>query len=212
MASRSEPGEAGGTSRPFSPSCTTSGTPPTAVAITGVPTASASSTVCGRFSHRRREQGCIGGGEESHHVVARPGAEKPHAAVEPALDGPALETAAVRAVAEHEQRHARHLAQSVERQVEGLLDGEPAGEGQHDAVDASSARNTSRAAVPEAAAPGWAPRSRAPDRLPSRGQSRAGRSSARERVRHASGPRYATSAARARAAHPESPGTPRASR
>ena len=40
-----------GTRSPFSPSCTTSGMPPTAVAITGVPTASASSSVCGRFSH-----------------------------------------------------------------------------------------------------------------------------------------------------------------
>ena len=40
----------GGTSRPFSPSRTTSGIPPTAVAITGVPVASASSSVCGRFS------------------------------------------------------------------------------------------------------------------------------------------------------------------
>ena len=41
----------GGTSRPFSPSSTTSGIPPTDVAITGVPAASASSRVCGRFSH-----------------------------------------------------------------------------------------------------------------------------------------------------------------
>ena len=41
---------AGGTSRPFSSSCTTSGTPPTAVATTGVPTASASTAACGRFS------------------------------------------------------------------------------------------------------------------------------------------------------------------
>ncbi len=40
----------GGTSRPFSPSRTISGIPPTAVAITGVPAASASSSVCGRFS------------------------------------------------------------------------------------------------------------------------------------------------------------------
>ncbi len=39
-----------GTSRPFSPSRTSSGTPPTAVAITGVPTARASTTVCGKFS------------------------------------------------------------------------------------------------------------------------------------------------------------------
>ncbi len=44
-------GSPGGTSRPFSPSLTISGTPPTAVAITGVPTASASTTVCGKFSH-----------------------------------------------------------------------------------------------------------------------------------------------------------------
>ena len=39
-----------GTTRPFTPSRTTSATPPTAVAITGVPTASASTTVCGKFS------------------------------------------------------------------------------------------------------------------------------------------------------------------
>src|SRR5581483_92023 len=38
------------TSRPFSPSRTISPTPPTAVAITGVPAASASTTVCGKFS------------------------------------------------------------------------------------------------------------------------------------------------------------------
>ena len=43
-------GSFGATRSPFSPSRTTSGTPPTAVAITGVPTARASSTVCGRFS------------------------------------------------------------------------------------------------------------------------------------------------------------------
>ena len=41
----------GSTSRPFSPSTTTSATPPVRVAITGVPTASASTTECGKFSH-----------------------------------------------------------------------------------------------------------------------------------------------------------------
>ena len=40
----------GGTSRPFSPSVTISGTPPTRVAITGVPSASDSTTPCGKFS------------------------------------------------------------------------------------------------------------------------------------------------------------------
>ena len=44
-----------GTSRPFSSSWTTSGTPPTAVATTGVPTASASTTLCGRFSQAEVE-------------------------------------------------------------------------------------------------------------------------------------------------------------
>ena len=42
----------GGTSRPFSSSWITSGTPPTAVATTGAPTASASTAACGRFSQR----------------------------------------------------------------------------------------------------------------------------------------------------------------
>ena len=38
------------TSRPFTPSWTTSATPPASIASTGVPTASASTTVCGKFS------------------------------------------------------------------------------------------------------------------------------------------------------------------
>ena len=39
------------TRSPFTSSCTTSGTPPTAVATTGVPTESDSTAACGRFSH-----------------------------------------------------------------------------------------------------------------------------------------------------------------
>src|SRR5262249_54299860 len=41
----------GGTSKPLTPSSTTSATPPTRVPITGVPTASDSTTVWGKFSH-----------------------------------------------------------------------------------------------------------------------------------------------------------------
>ena len=51
IAAASAVGSPGGTRSPFSPSFTTSGTPPTAVAMTGHPTASASTTVCGKFSH-----------------------------------------------------------------------------------------------------------------------------------------------------------------
>src|SRR5581483_9010721 len=50
IASASAAASPTGTSSPFSPSRTTSATPPVAVAITGVPTASASTTVCGKFS------------------------------------------------------------------------------------------------------------------------------------------------------------------
>ena len=47
---RARPARPGATSRPFSPSRTTSGTPPTAVETTGTPTDSASTAECGRFS------------------------------------------------------------------------------------------------------------------------------------------------------------------
>ena len=50
IAAASSSGRPGATSRPFSPSRTTSGTPPTAVETTGTPTDSASTAECGRFS------------------------------------------------------------------------------------------------------------------------------------------------------------------
>ena len=62
---RSRPTSPAGTRSPFSPSCTTSGTPPTAVAITGVPTASASSERVREVLPRRREQRGVDGAEEA---------------------------------------------------------------------------------------------------------------------------------------------------
>ena len=72
MAAARAPASPGATSNPFSPSCTTSGTPPTLVAMTGVPTASDSTTACGKFS-QVEEKARVGRTEEAEHVVARSG-------------------------------------------------------------------------------------------------------------------------------------------
>ena len=69
----------GGTSRPFSPSSTTSGIPPTLVAITGVPAASASSSVCGRFSHADVTSAASAARKSAIDVVARARPEEAHA-------------------------------------------------------------------------------------------------------------------------------------
>ncbi len=66
----------GSTSRPFSPSRTTSATPPVRVAITGVPTASASTTRVREVLPRRGEQRRVAGAEELEHAGRGSGPRK----------------------------------------------------------------------------------------------------------------------------------------
>ena len=71
IAAASSSGRPGGTSRPFSPSCTTSGTPPTAVETTGTPTDSASTAECGRFSQSLESSAASAPATRAQRLVAR---------------------------------------------------------------------------------------------------------------------------------------------
>ena len=170
----------GATSSPFSPSRTTSGTPPTAVAITGHPTASASTTVCGKFSHAdgRTEASAA---RKSRSTVSRGTlAEEAHASVEPELADWRSSAPPLGPVARDRERHAVRLHERLEQDADGLLRAEPARE--HEDV---ALRARARAAAPraKASAGSSAPGSGAPrparDRAPSAGRRRAGRRSGR---------------------------------
>ena len=86
----------GGTSSPFSPSRTTSGTPPTVVAITGQPDGERLDDRVREVLPRRREHRRVGGAEEAQHRSRGDAAEKARARVEPELAGLALERGCAR--------------------------------------------------------------------------------------------------------------------
>ena len=142
-----------GTSRPFSPSRTTSGTPPTAVAITGVPTASASSTRVREVLPRRREQRRVGGAEELDTSSRVPGAEEAHAVAEAELA--AARARALRARGRRRARAAtrrRTRASGRERVAERLLRRQPARRTRARARRCRAPRAPPRAAAARAAA------------------------------------------------------------
>ncbi len=126
-----------GTRRPFSPSTTTSGIPPTAVAITGVPTASASSSVCGRFSQADVSSADVDGAEERDDVVARArrrgtarGRAMPSAAACRSSAGP------LGPVPEDEELDVVDPRDGLERVAERLLRGEPPRRAEREPSDA----------------------------------------------------------------------------
>ena len=110
-AAASAAGSPAGTSSPFSPSRTISGTPPTAVATTGRPNRERLDERVREVLPGRREHGCIGGAEEPQHLVAAERAEEPCALAEPELGRPPLERRSLRAVAGQEQRRAVELCE-----------------------------------------------------------------------------------------------------
>ena len=93
-----------GTRSPLTPSCTISGTPPTAVETTGTPTASASTAECGKFSQALVSSAASRAGDDRERLAregatrgTRSGREAPESRASPSSH------VAVRAVADHDR-------------------------------------------------------------------------------------------------------------
>ncbi len=99
---RAAPTSPGSTRKPSSPSWTTSGTPPTRVATTGQPLASASIAVTGVPSFAEGSTNDVEGGEERADVLLVAGEQA--VADDPELAGELLDLLAVGPVADHAQR------------------------------------------------------------------------------------------------------------
>ena len=102
---------------------TISGTPPTEVAIAGVPTASASTSVCGKFSQAEESSAASARAEQREHLVARERAEEPSPPVQPEFVRPSFERRPLVSVAGEREVDLRHLRHRLERDAERLRRG-----------------------------------------------------------------------------------------
>ena len=127
-----------GTSRPFTPSWTTSETPPASIASTGVPTASASTTVCGKFSQLDDRIVASAAWKSSMIALARLCADERHAVADSQLAGSRLERFALGALAGDHELHSARACDRLERAAERLLRRQTPGEGERRAVQAES--------------------------------------------------------------------------
>ena len=125
-----------GTSSPFSPSFTTSATPPTPSRSPGVPTASDSTTVCGKFSHvdesrlasaARKSRSTSSRGKRAEEADASPSRSRSISA----RSGPSPATT------ESDAGHPRH---GLDADLERLLAADPPGERERRALDAEGGR------------------------------------------------------------------------
>ena len=105
-----------------------SGTPPTAVAITGVPTARASTTVCGKFSQLELSTAASAPAKRRSTSARSPPPRNRTRSPSPKSRGLGLEPFAFGPVSEKREGHGRNRGDSLEQNPEVLLRGEPAGE------------------------------------------------------------------------------------
>ena len=175
----------GGTSRPFSPSRTTSGTPPTAVAITGHPTASASTTVCGKFSQAdgRTEASAA---RKSRSTVSRgtlPGSGLAHRG---RASWTAARAHAARARRRREQVHAVRPDERVEEHADGLLRASRPAKTRASPSRSSSRRSSSRGGIGGTVGAGFGSTETRPGSRPQCRATSRGRRSGRRRASPAS--------------------------
>ena len=124
-----------GTSKPFSPSCTTSATPPAAVAITGVPTASASTTVCGKFSQLEESTAASAAANSSSTVRAAGRRAAARATSPRSATSRSTRAAAPRPSPAIDELHVLARRHGAEQHVERLLGGQPPGERERRTVE-----------------------------------------------------------------------------
>jgi hypothetical protein len=103
--------------------------------MTGVPTASDSTTVCGKFSHAEESRLASARGELEH-LLTRQRAEEANTPLQAEVRGAPLHLLALGAVAADEERDAGHLMHGLEPDLERLLATDPPGEGEERPVDA----------------------------------------------------------------------------
>ena len=179
-----------GTSSPFTPSRTTSGMPPTAVAITGVPDGQRLEQRMRQVLPRRGQQHRVDGSEEGDDVLARPWPEKPDPSADAKLRCAALEPGPLGALTEHEQLDVRNARDGGERVVQRLLRRQPPGGAERGAADPEGrARALARWQRRQVGAPGSGRPRPGPARVPSRARSHGGTRSVRERAARAGAPR-----------------------